>query len=203
MVQGRALSFVSAVIGWDELSCVSVPITSSSEGCGKREVPGRRRGRKVEREMGVLLLPEILISLRRRPLSQYSRNEQHQRGSVWHTGKVILTAGVSLEWTNHCFTWLNRVQERRSREQEQSLISYRVMKVKWLIHWTKILHLYACKWLNTITDPQSEGSKSSLQRIESFEHLGSFALFSVYICLLFCTTVNNDVVALSWNYMFT
>lgn len=145
MVQGRALSFVSAVIGWDELSCVSVPITSSSEGCGKREVPGRRRGRKVEREMCLLLLPEILISLRRRPLSQYSRNKQHQRGSVWHTGKVILTAGVSLEWTNHCFTWLNRVQERRSREQEQSLISYRVMKAKWLIHWTKILHLYACK----------------------------------------------------------
>lgn len=153
---GKSTLFVSAVIGWDELSCVSVPITSSSAGCRKRE--GERSRRNTERERkgargnGVLPLPGTLIRQRRRPLSQYSQNRQHQGGSVWHTGKVIMTVGVSLEWTNHCFTWLNGdVQKRHSLGQEQSLSVALSSKGRWkrsreFIGLKCSVYMYANNW---------------------------------------------------------
>lgn len=157
----RSLCF-SAVIGWDELSCVSVPITSSSAGCRKREGAGSRRGKeRSDGKDGVLLLPGTLIRLRRRPLSQYSQNRQHQRGSVWHTGKVIMTVGVSLEWTNHRFTRLNGdVQKRRSRGHEQSLNAALSSEGRWkrsreFIGLKCSVYTYANN-CNTITTPQSE-----------------------------------------------
>lgn len=77
-------------------------------------------------------------------------NTGGRRGSVWHTGKVIMTVGVSLGWTNHCFTWLNGdVQKRHRLGQEQSLSvalsSKKEMKAKPWIHRNKMLHLSVCK----------------------------------------------------------
>lgn len=143
----HSLCFCSNWMRWAELcQCPYHLLLRQGAGRGRyQRVEEEERGRKVEWAKGVLLLPEILIRLRRWPLSQYSQNRQDQRGSVWHTGNVIVTVGVSLEWTNHCFTWLNRVQKRHSRGQEQSLIIYREMKAKRLIHWPKMLPLYACK----------------------------------------------------------
>lgn len=93
----RSPLFVSSVIGWDELrlcQCLYHLLLNRVQEEGGKRWGGRK-------ELGPL------IRLRRRPLSQYSLYRKHQRGSAWHTGKVIMPAGVSLKWTNHCFTWLN------------------------------------------------------------------------------------------------
>lgn len=145
----KSTLFVSVVIGWDELSRVSVPITSSSAGCRKREGERERKGAK---ENGVLPPPGALIRQRRRPLSQYSQYRQHQGGSVWHTGKVIMTAGVSLERTNHYFTWLNGdVQKKHRLGQEQSLSVALSSKGRWkrgreFIGLKCPIYIYANNW---------------------------------------------------------
>lgn len=112
-VEELSLCFCSNWMRWAELcQCPHHLLLSrvqeeggSGGGAGSgRETEPEKKG---ARKNGALPLPGALIRQRRRPLSQYSQNRQHQGGSVWHTGKVIMTVGVSLEWTNHCFTWLN------------------------------------------------------------------------------------------------
>lgn len=147
----HSLCFCSNWMRWAEPCQCPHPLllgrVQEAGGSGESEEGGERKGAK---ENGELPLPGTLIRQRRRPLSQYSQYRQHQGGSVWHTGKVIMTVGVSLERTNHCFTWLNGdVQKRQSLGQEQSLsvalLSKREMKAKPWIHWSKMIHLYVCK----------------------------------------------------------
>lgn len=113
---------------------------------------GYGEGKKGARENGVLPPPATLIRQRRRPLSQYSQKRQHQGGSVWHTGKVIMTVGVSLEWTNHCFTWLNGdVQKRHGLGEEQSLSVALSSKGRWkqsreFIGLKCSIYMYANNW---------------------------------------------------------
>lgn len=65
------------------MSCVSVPLTSSSAGCsegGREQGAGAGKGRGAAGRVERPSLPRTLIRLRRRPLSPYSKNRQHQRG---------------------------------------------------------------------------------------------------------------------------
>lgn len=80
---------------------------------------GERRARNGSLSLSLWLARTLIRRRRRRRrlLSPYSRNRQHQRGSVWHTGKVITTAALSLGRTNGCFTWLNGDVQRRDRNK--------------------------------------------------------------------------------------
>lgn len=114
---------------------------------------GGRRGAKTVRKGGAeSSLHHGLIRQRRRPLSLYSQSRQHQRRSVWHAAKVITTLGVSLEGTNHCFTWLNGAVQRRHRlSREQSLSVALSSEGRWKksceLIWLKCsIYMYANIW---------------------------------------------------------
>lgn len=157
----RSLCF-PAVIGWDELSCVSVPITSSSAGCRKREGAGSRRGKeRSDGRMECSYCQRLWLGWEGGHCPSTVRTGNTRGGSVWHTGKVIMTVGVSLEWTNHRFTRLNGdVQKRRSRGHEQSLNAALSSEGRWkrsreFIGLKCSVYTYANN-CNTITTPQSE-----------------------------------------------
>lgn len=153
---GKSTLFVSAVIGWDERSCVSVPITSSSAGCRKREGVGELESERKEEgsENGELRL-----------LGTPGREGRHYPSIVktGNTGRAGGWRGVGVtHWKGYrdCrgFIRVNKsllymaqwrcpkeTEPRTGTKSERSLIIQREMKAEPWIHLTKMRHLYVCK----------------------------------------------------------